>query len=171
MFMEIYAPDWGDIYVGWNGIGSWTGLVDRADVRAFALYVLEQTDSADPLIVQIAIIEDAEDRSVITDTLAGLVHSTACDIDRSSRRWITALLRQELTCLKTRDAVDGLAGLTEFWIECGYPCCSPHEIQGRDVNVPPAEYYTDENFSRLLDKHHKWLRTEVARLGGSLEGV
>lgn len=65
---------------------------------------------------------------------------------------------------KNNNCIDGLMGLTDLWMELGYPSDSPHIIQGKDNNISPIEYYTDDNYNYLYEKNRKWLKKEIAFL-------
>lgn len=65
---------------------------------------------------------------------------------------------------KNDNCIDGLMELAELWIELGYPNDSPHIIQGKDNNISPIEYYTEDNYNHLYDKNVKWLKDEITFL-------
>lgn len=51
--------------------------------------------------------------------------------------------------------------LTNLWIELGCSKDSPHIIQGKDKQIDPIEYYTDDNYNYLFEKNKEWLKNEI----------
>lgn len=43
-----------------------------------------------------------------------------------------------------------------------FPEDSPHIFQGRDNNITPEQYYTEQNYSYLFDEHVRWIKNEIA---------
>ena len=46
-------------------------------------------------------------------------------------------------------------------MKLGFPEDSPHIFQGRNNNITPEEYYTQENYDYLYEKHIEWLQKEI----------
>lgn len=65
---------------------------------------------------------------------------------------------------KNDNFIHGLKELTELWTGLEYPADAPHTIQGRDNDILPTEYYTQENYNILFEKNKEWLTRELEYL-------
>lgn len=61
-----------------------------------------------------------------------------------------------------------LIGLTDFWLYWENPADKPHIIQGIDSDMSPTDYYSDDNFNKLLKAHQIWIIEERRRIYGQL---
>jgi hypothetical protein len=81
--------------------------------------------------------------------------------DREVRGWRAVELAHLLDELPP-SPIDGLMELTSFWNALDFPDDMPHVVQGRANDISPIDYYTEENYRQLLDRHKAWLRSEIA---------
>lgn len=122
-------------------------------------------------------LEKGDDRIEICE-LAGFCDSNLDDIlnvlfelaneengqDEFEDRKLRAVIISNILKVKKNNCIDGLMELTELWMELGYPNDSPHIIQGKDNNISPIDYYTDDNYNCLYEKNCEWLRNEISFL-------
>lgn len=136
-------------------------------------YILEEE------IIEYAIekLEEGDDRSEICE-LAGSysnekedIYNLLCELvqqensgDEFERRKLRAVIVGKAIKKKNNNYINGLMDLTDIWSSLEYPSDSPHVIQGRNNNIVPNEYYTDDNYIALYQKHIEWLNKEIKYL-------
>lgn len=81
--------------------------------------------------------------------------------DELEDRKLRAVILSKYLKQRNSNCIDGLMELTDLWIELGCPNDSPHIIQGKDNQINPIEYYTDDNYNYLFEKNEKWLKNEI----------
>lgn len=167
-----FDVNWTTMFVGWNGLGTFSPWPDRRDefpplfsASELACFADERlatySDVAeDDLIVKLLWLDLPNERR---ETIRGLLKHLA-DLGEGDpvfelRKWRLVLLEDLLENIPS-DALNGLIALTEFWQSVGFPMESPHEVQGRGNEVTPYEYYQDRNLKRLLDRHRSWVQEE-----------
>ena len=163
-----FAINWRTIALGWDGPCKWPRLLTLADVQEFAGSLLSAPSSADePALIRL-VAASADDIEGVTKEIHTLANGSAADPERELRKWRVVLLKDELwKC--PRNPLYGLLALTEFWEKFGYPEDGPHTVQGRGNTSTPNEYYSEENYRRLLKRHADWIETELRALGPGTE--
>ena len=149
---------WSTIRAGWEGIGRLGRQLTPADVAAFACQEI-QSASAE-ILPDVANLCAGSDSESITEALARLAPKIG---DRDVRTWRAVELTHLLEELPA-SPIDGLAELTDFWGTFGFPDDMPHVVQGLGNDISPIDYYTEENYRQLLDRHRSWLRSEIASI-------
>jgi hypothetical protein len=144
---------WGTLLVGWEGPGKHGRLVDADEVFAFAEPLMETLPAET--------VAALADRDELPRTLREL--AAGADRARELRKWRWVMLRRALEELP-KEPMYALLALTDFWERFDYPADSPHVVQGRGNQLSPAEYFTDENYRRIVDAHQRWLHDEAAQL-------
>jgi hypothetical protein len=170
--------NWVTIFVGWKGLGAvspwperWTefpSLLTAKELEDYALERLESSDSSAELtaIADLAFMDIcSKRREEIASLLAPLSESDHGDPIFELRKWRIAILQETLENL-TRDPVDALLALTEFWNSFGFPSDAPRGAMEMGKGIRPAEYFRQENVDRLLLAHREWVTNELATLGG-----
>ena len=173
-----FITNWTTILVGWIGLGvlspwpdRWkesSPLVSVTDITAYADQQLASStgDAERNLIVKLLSLDlRTERRETIRDFIQRLSDLDGGDASVELRKWRVVLL-EELLDNMPKDALYGLIALTEFWLSFGFPSDNPHEVQGRENALTPAEYYQQENLNRLLGRHRVWIdqeRSEIKR--------
>ena len=173
---ETFGANWTTVLVGWNGLGilspwpeRWTEsppLLSAKEVASYAYRVLDTAvDPAEQALVVELLSQDlsTSQRETIRDILHQLSSLVNSDPATEVRKWRLVLLEQTLRELP-KDAVHGLATLSDFWQDFGFPSDSPHVVQGRGNNVSPLEYYREDYFHKLLEAHYTWIQHEKASL-------
>lgn len=170
---------WTTILVGWTGLGIFSPSPDQwrefppllsiKDLAAFANERLVSTsdiEERDLIIELLALNLPEERRETIGQLLRNLSELAGGDSALELRKWRVVSLELLLEDLP-RDEVEGLSALSEFWLDYGFPADSPHEVQGRGNAIAPRDYYTEENFSRLLARHRSWMQDEMVAIHNS----
>jgi len=171
-----FNTNWTTLLVGWNGLGVFSPWPDRADefppllsadeMVAYAneRLALSSSIAEQDLIVKLLSFDlRQESREAIRGVLTQLSNLLESDSAFELRKWRVVLLEELLDDAPT-DALYGLTALTEFWQGFGFPSDSPHEVQGRENEMTPFEYYGDQNWKRLLNRHRAWIQDEKSAL-------
>ncbi len=173
---EEFETNWATIYVGWKGLSEFAPwhlsmtefppLLSLEEVQSFAIERLGScSDAAErDLAVSLLALDRADaTREDVAELLRRLALLSAWESSRELRKWRIVLLEDLLQQLPSHP-VYGLVALSEFWQAFGFPRDGPHEIQGRGNSASPEEYYTADNFRRLIARHKAWLECEKALL-------
>jgi hypothetical protein len=135
--------------------------VSFRDLKEHASSLLIGNDSEnDEKIVDLMLSTDPVD---ISECLSKLAAGESIGQEAAYETWQVALLAQLLQELPN-DPIYGLTRLTEFWADFGYPQDSPHVIQGTGSGGTPTQYYTAENYARILAAHQEWLKRKAHSL-------
>jgi hypothetical protein len=154
---------WATVRAGWEGIGSLGRQLTAGDVSAFSCQQLEHANA--DVLADIAELCAGTDEDNIDGILRRLA-PTICSLEL--RKWRVLLLTQVMKRLP-ESPVDGLAELTAFWNALDFPGDMPHVVQGLGNELSPSEYYTQDNYRTLLDRHREWLRSEIDALATESE--
>ncbi len=100
------------------------------------------------------------DTNDILDIMYDLANEENSQDELENRKLRAVLLSRHLK-QKNNNCIDGLMELTDLWIELGCPNDSPHIIQGKDNQINPIEYYTDDNYNYLFKRNEEWLKREI----------
>jgi hypothetical protein len=137
---------WCTLLIGLEGPGKYPPLVTFDEVCAF-------------------VVASSEDPAAARVILQKLAEEEKSEPARELRKWRLVLLKHAMAELP-EDPLYGLLALTEFWERFDFPPDSPHVVQGRGNQIAPMDYFTEDNYRRLVQKHKDWIRTETASLQG-----
>jgi hypothetical protein len=154
--------NWATMRTGWNGPGKFPPQLSVADVAAYATQLIEENLEQPDCVLRLAGADENE-REMVEKCLLRLAAQAGADEAVELRKWRALMLEEVLETLDD-SPLYGLIGLTEFWEKFDYPPDSPHQVQGRDDQLSPADYYTAANFRRVLAQHRRWLDEEKASL-------
>jgi hypothetical protein len=153
-----FPVTWATVRAGWEGVGNLGRQLTVGDVSSFACQQLEHASAK--VLSDIADLCAGLDEDNIDDVLRRLAPTIS---SREIRKWRAFLLAQLMKTLP-ESPVDGLAELTAFWNALDFPGDMPHVVQGLGNEISPNEYYTQDNYRMLLDRHRVWLRSEINAL-------
>lgn len=159
MRAEGLSVNWCTVLVGREGPGKYPPLLGLDDVRRVAEAELADVSESSAEAVAIAVASDDETTEVDA-CLRKLAAREPSDPSKELRKWRLVLLKRAMKELP-QDPLYGLLRLTEFWERFDFPSDSPHVVQGRGNLTTPQEYYTNENFTRLVRKHEEWIARET----------
>ncbi len=153
--------NWLTLLVGMDGPGKHPPLLSLDDIAAYATEEIERSaDSAAAAGVLASLDSGADEVRATMRRFAETQHANA---EREVRKWTVILLKHAIRHLPS-DPIYGLLALTEFWEQFDYPADSPHFVQGRGDSTLPGDYFTDENFRSVVQRHREWIASEVAAL-------
>ncbi|MBD1226991.1 MULTISPECIES: DUF2247 family protein [Morganellaceae] len=155
--------DWGMIFLGAKG--NPVGRLSAPNISEFACNELTKLDLSDSILVEVseAAFCTEINREVI-DSLEVICDKKNINIQLSERKWRYVALYILLLNELPDDYVYGLLKLNEFWNLWGDSVDSPNIVQGVGNNLSPTEYYSDENYHLLIEKHRNWLDREIKQL-------
>jgi hypothetical protein len=154
--------NWRTLLIGLEGPGKYRPLITLDDVQSFADELL--ATSTDPPESAVAIVVAlSEDPTEAHATLRKLAEEEKSEPSLELRKWRLVLLRHTIVELP-EDPVYGLLALTDFWERFDLSSDSPHVIQGRGNQLAPPDYFTEENYRHLLQKHRDWISMEATAL-------
>jgi hypothetical protein len=150
---------WNLIDIGFRGSENFKNELSAKEIINYSSDLLNQG------VDNLRIAELAAEKDSNIDEIDNLIRSLAKsekDVDRGEeqQKWTVAYV---VKCLKTKysNCVDGLMELGNIWLKIGLPSNTPHVFQGLNNDIPPADYYTCENYDRLYDAHLKWVQKEL----------
>jgi hypothetical protein len=167
MRASSFDVNWRTLLIGRDGPGKYPPLLSQDDVRRFAAEKIAERPDEPPDTLTLAIASSDDDDEVIKN-LRRLAEQQPGDPARELRKWRLVLLKEVIGELP-QDPLYGLLRLTEFWERFDYPSDGPHIVQGRQNQLTPGEYYTSENFERVVRRHEEWISAEDADLGRGKE--
>jgi hypothetical protein len=85
------------------------------------------------------------------------------------RKWRVLYVRDNLPRDDGIDHITGLIQLLDIWAKFDFPDDSPHIIQGRDNNILPQDYYTEDNYRMLLKRNEVWVEKEISEIRAAEE--
>lgn len=167
MFLDKMAEsripiNWGTVLVGWTGPGKYSRLLSIADIASYARDLIEANPDQPREVLKLAGAGDDETESV-NACLRALSGGAGVDVELETRKWRLILLKDFIKALGD-DPLYGLLGLTEFWERFDYPLDGPHVVQGRGNSQAPQDYYTEDNYRRIVERHRQWIDKEEALL-------
>lgn len=153
---------WSTVSIGWYGPAKYGPQLSTADIASYAARVIEANPEQPPCVLRLAAAQ-ADDSEMVETCLRELAAHEGADQSIELRKWRLYLLR-EIERELSDDPLYGLLGLTEFWEMFHYPDDSPHVIQGKENHQHPGDYYIQENFRQLRNRHREWMKEEEAFL-------
>ena len=137
--------------------------LEGQDIINYASTKIEEGDeSVDVVLLASSHIVNTEE---INELLIKLSKSEKVDCDIEYRKWRVIYVLKHLPNIHD-DYIQGLIELGDIWASLDFPDDSPHVFQGKNNSITPNEYYTQENYIRLLESHREWLEKEITDLKG-----
>ena len=157
--------DWGVIYHGCQGIPGLNLKIKIDDIENFAIKKIENLEGNTLIIVADLASAKYLDRGEITELLDEICMIEHINLDISLKKWRLVMLEEIIENL-SYDCLYDLIELTDFWVYWKNPADKPHIIQGVDSDMSPIDYYSDDNFNKLLKAHQIWIIEEKQRIYG-----
>jgi hypothetical protein len=148
--------NWMTILIGWEGPGKFEPQLTPKEVINFALDQSEIDTREYVLMLASCNENEVEEIGVLIRKLTERENVTR---ENELRKWRVLIVKQALMKVK-QEPLYGLIELTELWDKFGFPIDSPHIIQGLRNNISPVDYYSEENFSQIIECHKKWVDHE-----------
>ena len=80
-------------------------------------------------------------------------------------KWKLVYIKKNFPQLN-KNIIQGLIELSDLWVKLDFPEDSPCILQGVKNNISPQEYYTEENYIYLYNRHLDWIRDKSNYLNG-----
>lgn len=135
-------------------------LEKQLAVEDIVEYATEQLEKGNDQIEICELAGSNGDINDILDIMYDLANKENSQEELENRK-LRAIILSKYLKQKNNNCIDGLMELTDLWIELGCPSDSPHIIQGKDNQIDPIEYYTDDNYNYLFNKNKEWLKNET----------
>jgi hypothetical protein len=152
---------WRLINIGYKGSEIFKGQLTSNDVIDFAMQKVMEGDK-NPTVFELS-CEYAQNGEEISKCIDKLTLYENVDYDIEYRKWRVIYVINHLPKPDV-EFVSGLLELGDIWSAFDFPTDSPHVYQGRNNNLTPEQYYTQEKFDELLKKHKEWIDKEIALL-------
>lgn len=149
---------WKLLYLGYRGNDVFANQLSVSDILNYAIEQLEN-EACDELVCELA-SEYERNTENIANLLKELAEKEDSNENLESRKWRALIVAKELAT-KNDNFINGLLSLGDLWIQLGFPKDSPHVFQGKDNNIAPEEYYTEENYCKIYEEHIAWLNNEI----------
>jgi hypothetical protein len=149
---------WKLINIGFSENGTFKDMLDVNDILDYARNMLGE-GTLDEHVLELA-SEYSDSIDNIKDILNELSEDESSDYELEYRKWRVMYLSQNLI-FNEKNFVNGLMELNDLWIFLDYPEDSPHIFQGRNNEITPQQYYTEENYKKLYEKNLLWLNNEI----------
>ena len=155
--------DWGVIYLGCKGLP--IGTLSPNNVSDFAceqLAIIELNDASFISVSELCFC--TEMNGEVIDMISNLCDLKSVDLTLSKKKWVVFAIKEFMNHLP-EDSLYGLLELNNFWNEWGESNNSPNIIQGVNNTMTPNEYYSDENYLKIISNHNLWIKKELNELG------
>jgi hypothetical protein len=154
--------DWAVMFQGVKGVPSvlepLTPLT-ATSMRAFINKELENMTVDDSVFEIVIELEDKELSSFdLCSKLQKICELRYLDTNLAKRIWRLVALEEMLENLES-DPLQGLINLSYFWAAWEWPSDAPQAM----FNLS-AHDYSIENYERIIDEHHQWLKSELVYL-------
>ena len=128
------------------------------DILEYAISIISGKD-VNSEVIDLA-CEYKENIDKISQYIKTLANKEKSYYDIEFRKWRVLYISKQLTSYNI-DYIKGLIELGDIWAKFDFPLDSPHIFQGRENLITPEEYYTEENYKKLFDKHIEWMEEEI----------
>lgn len=149
---------WKLLYLGFSGSNVFANQLLASDIIDYAIEQLENSD-CDDIVCELA-GEYNNNTENISNLLKKLAEKEKSDENLELRKWQSIIVAKEIEN-KNKNPIEGLINLGDIWIHLDFPEDSPHIFQGRNNNITPMQYYTDENYNKIYENHQRWLKNEI----------
>lgn len=156
-----FRISWTLLNMGWDGSAKFKKQLAGQDIIDFAISKMEDGDESTDVVLLAS--SHAANTEEISELLKGLSDGEEVNADIEFRKWRAIYVSKNLPDIQA-EYIQGLIELGDIWALLDFPDDSPHVFQGRNNSITPNEYYTKENYIKLLEKHQEWLQKEIADL-------
>ena len=151
---------WKLIYIGLNGLHEIPILLTREEILDYVDGLLtdfnEQTDNI------ILLICERDNPIMLNKIIKKLAENEESNTMLQIRKWRAYLLKTLMDNI-SKDCLQGLLELMEFWMSMGKPKDCPHIFPNSQENNL-EEYFTPFTYDFLVNKNHDWLNQEIQKI-------
>lgn len=149
---------WRLLQIGAKGSCEIPAVLSRDEIIEYLGDSLNNIDNQTDYVISLI----CEDNPIEFNTmLEKFAENDGCDISIQKRKWRAYLLKTLLDNL-SRDPLQGLLDLMEFWLTMGKPDYCPHVFPTNDTIR--KDYFTDATYDLLVKRNRDWLDEEVAEI-------
>lgn len=156
-----FRISWTLLNMGWDGSAKFKRQLAGQDIIDFAMSKMEDGDESIDIVLLAS--SRAANTEEISELLKRLSDGEEVNADNEFRKWRAIYVSKSLPDIQN-EYIQGLIELGDIWAMLDFPDDSPHVFQGRNNSITPNEYYSQENYTKLLEKHSEWLEKEIADL-------
>jgi len=154
-----FCITWKLIDLGYKGCDYFQNELSTREIIDYAISIMMDDENTDNIITDLACeYETQEDK--VDRYVKQLAEKENTEYDLEYRKWRVLYVMQNLPNPEM-EFINGLIELGDIWAKFDFPSDSPHVYQSRQNDMTPEQYYTQENFSKLLSKHKEWIDSEV----------
>jgi|AKYZ01.1.fsa_nt_gi Uncharacterized protein conserved in bacteria (DUF2247). len=151
---------WRLLDIGFMGSETFRNELSSQEIIDYAIF--ESNSNNDEDVFDLA-CEYSENIDKVESYLKNLVSKESTSNEIEFRKWRVVYVKKQLIKPNT-DFINGLIELGDIWAKFNFPEDSPHIFQGRNNDITPEQYYTEENYKKLLNKHFIWVSDEITKL-------
>jgi hypothetical protein len=155
--MVGFKVTWKLLDIGFRRCRCFAGSLSSETIINYAQSQLEKTEDEQVLMLA---IEHQEETEAVDKYLCALAQKENTSYELEFRKWRVLYVKDNLP-KDNEDAVTGLMQLYYIWAKFDFPDDSPHIVEGMDNSITPKEYYTEENYKKLLRKNQTWANNEM----------
>ena len=101
---------------------------------------------------------------MIKEAITILANKENSEYCNEFRKWRVIFVMKNLPDNNSNDFISNLLVLGDIWAKLSFPEDSPHIIQGKGNDISPEQYYTIENYNKLLKRHNEWVVDEINKI-------
>lgn len=151
---------WKLINIGFKNNKYFGNMLSAEEVIGYAIEQLLNCDN--DIIIQLA-GESVDNTTEIMTDVHILAEHEDTEYSKEFRKWRVMYVIKSLPNIKT-EFITGLVELGDIWAYLDFPNDSPHLFQGKGNSLEPKQYYTQNNYNELLNKHRIWIEDELKEL-------
>lgn len=158
-----FQISWTLLHMGFSGGDKIKKQLTGQDIINYAITKIEEGDES----VEVVLLAGSHNVNTeeINDLLIRLSKNEKVDYNIEYRKWRVIYLLKHLPNIHD-DYIQGIIKIGDIWAALDFPDDSPRVFQGLNNSITPIEYYTQENYIRLLENNRAWLNKEIAELKG-----
>ena len=153
--------NWKVIDIGCLGSEIFKNELSYDDIINFSL---EEFDEKNKLILRI-VASDRDEYQEMGYLVQELANMEKSEYKLAFEKWKLVYIKKNFPKLN-KNVIQGLIELNDLWVKLDFPEDSPCILQGVKTNISPQEYYTEENYIYLYNRHLKWIRDKSDYLNG-----
>ena len=153
--------NWKVIDIGCLGSEIFKNELSYDDILNFSL---EKFDEKNKLILRI-VASGRDEYQEIGCLVQELANMEKSEYKLAFEKWKLVYIKKNFPKLN-KNIIQGLIELNDLWVKLDFPEDSPCILQGVKNNISPQEYYTEENYTYLYNRHLKWIRDKSDYLNG-----
>ena len=149
---------WKLIEVGLYGDSEIPPLLTYLEVEDYLDSLLTDNDEQTDNII--TLICEKEDHAEFDKILKKLASEDASNTVVQKRKWRVYLLKNIIDNI-SKDSLQGLLELMEFWVSMGKPENCPQAFPNSDNKKAIQEYFTQASYEFYLNKNREWMNKEI----------